>query len=286
MRVAPGAKSAIFLGLTRRTVLRNIVLPFTALASVFLFPAEWLVIAFLILGQAHFAMAMLYQYRGGRVDRRYLLTLGFLVVVAVIYFMNGGGFYPIFFVAVLMFGAHFSYDEFHLQRDEIKVPQAITLALFVVLFVLMNAYVLVPALAGVAIAAALVFPSYMGARLIGKHWPNRTEAYIWFVGLILMFLTFVLAVEPVILLAVVSILHILNWYIDYGKRLADKGDDARLRTYWLEVIGVILIITVLYVAYRVFNIEILQYLFIVMYYYVWAIIHFTVSFKRQGRKTA
>ncbi len=279
------ANSLPAFSLDTRTTMRNIVLPLIALASVYLFPADWLVIAFLVLGQAHFAMAMLYQYRGKKVDRRYLLTLGILVAAAIVYFMNGGGFYPIFFAAVLMFGAHFSYDEFHLQREEIGSAQWVTIFLFVTLFVLMNVFTLVPASAGITLAVAFLFPAYIGARLVLRHWPNRTEAYLWLVGLVLMVLAFVLEAEPVILLAIVSILHITNWYVDYGRRLADKGDGARLRSYWLEVAGIIALMAALYAAYRLLRIEMLQYLFVVTYYYVWAIIHFAVSFKRQGRRT-
>ncbi len=268
-----------------RTFLRNVMLPLTALASVFLFPSDWLVIAFLVLGQAHFAMAMLYQYRGGRVDRRYLLTLAALVAGFVLYFTLGGGFYPIFFLAVLMFAVHFAYDEFHLQKCERKAPQVVTLALFLILFLVMNLFTLVPAYASLALAVALVFPAYILSRLFfSNQRPNKAEAYVWFVGMILFVLTFGFHAEPVILLAIVSILHISNWYVDYGRRLADAGNALRLRSYWLEVVGLIAVMAILFVMYRVFGVAILQYLFVVMYYYAFAISHFILSIKRQGRK--
>ncbi len=273
-------------GLTPRLALRNILLPLAALASVFVVPSAWLVAAFIILGQAHFAMAMIYQYRGGRVTRRYVLTALALVAVFVLYFTSGAGFYPIFYAAVFMFGAHFAYDEFHLQKAELGGPQKVTLGLFVLLFIVMNVYVFVPGSTGVALGLSLLFPSYIVARLFfSKNRPNRAEAYVWLVGIVLFFLAFVAHMPPVILLAIVSILHILNWYVDYGRRLADAGDATRVKNYWIEVLVIILFIGAFYAVYRIYSIDILGYYYSVMYYYAWALGHFILSFRRQGRKS-
>lgn len=263
---------------------RNFLLPLAALASVFIFPSSWFVTAFIILGQAHFAMAMLYQYRGGRVTRRYVLTALVLLALFILYFASGGGFYPIFYAAVFMFGAHFAYDEFHLQKTELGAPQKVTLILFVLLFIVMNVYVFLPGSVPYALALSLVFPAYIAARLFfSTNRPNRAEAYIWFVGILLFFLAFVAHIQPVILLAIVSILHIVNWYIDYGRRLADGGDTKRLRAYWTEVVLLIAAIALGYAAYRVFQIDILGYYYGITYYYAFALAHFVLSFRRQGR---
>lgn len=263
-----------------RVLVRNALIPLAALASVFVFPDQWLVIAFLVLGQAHFFMAALYQWRGGRVDARYVITALALLALFIVYFASGAGFYPIFFVTVFMFGVHFARDEFMLQRMPFEGPQKVTVILFTALFLLINIYALSPADAGIALSLSLLFPAYIGTRLFfSKSKPNQAEAYVWFVGLLLFALAYFAQAQPVILLAIVSILHIGNWYIDFGRRLADAGDAARHRSYWTEVVAIIALMGALYAAFRVFDIAILQYLFTVMYYYAWALAHFVLSYR-------
>lgn len=269
---------------TWRIFWRNILLPVAALVSVFALPETWLVATFVIVGQAHFAMAMWYQYRGGKIDGRYICIILATLALAIIYFTLGGGFYPIYFLTVTAFAWHFAYDEFHLQKQIFGMPQKITVVLFTVLFLVMNIYAWSPSLSSLVVFAALIFPSYVLVRLFfSEHAPNQAEMYIWFVGVLLFALTFFFHAAPVLLLALVSILHITNWYVDYGRRVSDTGDRVRHRKYWIDVIGVILLMIGLYGVYLLYTQSVLQYMFVVMYYYVWALMHFALSYKRQGK---
>lgn len=260
-----------------RVVLRNVALPLIALLSSLLLPMPWLVGAFVVLGQAHFAMSMFYQVRAGKADARYIAILAIGLVAALLYFSTGAGFTPIFIVTVLCFAAHFSFDEFQLQKCPFGVPQKATFILFILLFAAMLSYSLLPKFALTAFALALLFPAYAATRIIfSSDAPTRAESYIWLVGVLLMVLAFGFSVEPVVLLAVISILHITNWYADYGRRLADSGNTARLRSYWTEVLLLIALMASLYTWY-LSGATALTVLFNVMYYYAWALVHFALS---------
>ena len=64
------------------TPVQIVVAAIPTLAALFLLSPMWVVLAFIVLGQGHFVLSYLYQYRAGKLTRQYALR--YLIGVALI----------------------------------------------------------------------------------------------------------------------------------------------------------------------------------------------------------
>lgn len=274
-RDAPPLHSGSF-----RHVVRNYAIPLAAFGSVFLLPAEWFLAGFLIIGQAHFAITFLYQYRAGKIRRGYLAIGGILVVLLALYFIVQGTFLPIFILTAVLFAAHFAHDEFTLHKEESAPGKVFAVTLFTGLFLSLILYALFPSLVSVAIVAGLLFTVSLIVRVVGHTSAlSVSEQYIWLVGSLLLILALGFGIRPEVLLSIIIIFHCVNWYLDYGKRIAERNEPAKLRRYWLEVAATLSVSFALYGLYSFYELPFLQFAFLPMYYDAWALAHFALTSK-------
>lgn len=258
-----------------RSVIRDTLLPIAAFSSVFLLPAQWFLAGFLIIGQAHFAMTFLYQYRGGKVNQRYLIVLTALILLLVAYFVIEGTFLPIFLLTATLFAAHFANDEFVLHDEEAAAGRTLLVLLFTALFCSLILYALFPSLLPVSIITGGIFALCAVIRLIGGRAKTHSERYLWLSGSLLLILTLGFGLAPEVLLSLIIILHCINWYLDYGKRTAH--DSIKHARYWREVALTLVISSMLYALYVMYKVPFLQFAFLPMYYDAFALGHFALT---------
>lgn len=266
---------------TSRALWRDALIPAASFACVFVLPESWITAAFLAVGQAHFAVGVLYQYRSGKIGARYAALALALLALLTLYFVLSGAFYPIFLVAACLFGAHFAFDEFFLHGEEASESRVLTVLSFTALYFSLILYTSVLPYPLLPLAAAAWLVAVILVRLArrGPSGVSRAERYLWLVGGLLALLVLLAPVVAQTLLALVILLHCFNWYADYGRKLADRGDRRKLFRYWREV-GVSLGLSFgLYFLYIRLPIPILAIAFLPAYYDAWALGHFMLSLR-------
>lgn len=100
--------------------LRDYVFPLIAALAVFALPFTYVMYAYILVGQAHFLMAYLYQYRGGKITKTYLFVALALGAAATLYLTSGIGITPLFIIAGTIFSAHFALDQFTLHGEPLS----------------------------------------------------------------------------------------------------------------------------------------------------------------------
>lgn len=279
---AGAARQAFQLSGTMRMA-RDFMVPAVAFVGAFLVPNAWITIAFVVVGQAHFVMTYLYQYRGKRMNMWYVLTLVVLVGLLGMYlFFMGESLLPIFLVVATLFSIHFALDEVTLHGEMLDARTGTTVVGFVALFIAMMLalafpvypYTSLPLVVGVIIVCGA------GTRLITRTRVSASEQYLWFVAVLLcvMGLGFGLLQQ---VLAMVILLHCFNWAFGYGERV--KGDSGRVRRYWFETFLTLVASVALYATFVLLHVPFLKYFFLLVYYDAWAIAHIVLSFLARRR---
>jgi hypothetical protein len=256
--------------------LRDYVFPLIAALAVFALPFIYVMYAYILVGQAHFFMAFLYQYRGGKMTRTYLFVALALAAAAMLYLASGIGITALFIVAGTIFSAHFALDEFTLHGEPLSPSRIVTIAGFAALHSSLIITVAFPSLAYLWFVVGGVFVVYIMLRtLFGKSAPSRAEYYLWFIAAILFFFATVIGM-PSHILGIIVLLHFVNWYVGYGDRLKQVPDAAR--RYWKEVAVTLAISSSLLLLYLVFSVSFLAIFFDLTYFYLWTAAHIVLSF--------
>jgi hypothetical protein len=264
----------------RFQVVREAGLPLMAFALAILLPLQYLVAAFVITGQAHFLITYIYQYRGRRMTSRYLVVALILSVVALLYFFFSGDTLPILLLTSVVFSAHFARDEMTLHDEPLDLERISTIAGFVFLFT-------ATVIGGffeqfswmLPVAAGLVIVLTAGRVALGRTLPSYGEGYLWLIE----FLAFILGYIrhlPASILAIIILLHVTNWYIAYGLRVAPHAE--RKRRYWRDVAWTLGLCAVLYVLF-VWKLSFLFVFFLVGPFYAWSIAHIVLSYVATAR---
>jgi hypothetical protein len=257
------------------TALRDGALPVAAAVFAIILPFHILVHAFILLGQAHFFLTYLYQWRGKRMNRTYLVAAALLLAGFTLYFALSGEALPLMVLITVLFSFHFAWDEVTLHDEQMTPGRIIAVAGFTLSFFLISLLFLFPEMVWVSIAAACVGIGAILVRFAVEHRPaSRGEVYLWFVQALL-FAVATWFQLPGHVLAVIVIIHVLNWYIAYGVRLAPHPERAR--KYWREVFLSIAIVGALFYAHWELNQEALAVLFGLAPYYAWATAHIVLS---------
>lgn len=260
----------------RTTYLRDIGLPLLTLVLSITLPFPLIVMLFLVAGQAHFAMACWYQYKGHKMDVRYVLVALALLASAIAYFTLSGAAIPLLLAIGVLFSLHFAHDEILLHGEERNTPNLLAAFGFSAFFALLVGMFAFPQVSAYAPYAAVVPIVALAVRyLLYKGKPSRTEWYLWLVEVIIG-AVMILTGNPNSALAAIVILHVVNWYVGYDSRLI--GNPKRRIRYWIEVVLWIGIVTALLVVYTYTRTPWLEVLFRVRYYYAWAIAHIVLSY--------
>lgn len=263
-------------GFTPRTryIIRDFISPTIIFAFAVFAPLSWLSAVFLVTGQAHFFMAWRGQYRAGKMTRWYLLAAGFLLILAVTYFVTIGTYTPIFLATSLFFAFHFASDELYLHQEPMTPARRFT----IVAFTLMFFACVLPGQHFSTVVLGVIFISWVLSRVFFSHErPSKAEIYLWIVGVLFLLPVFFEVGDASRLLAAVILAHCYNWYVDYPQRY---GNDAvKIRKYWIDVVKIIVVSAVLYALYIFLSFELLKYAFEFKYYDAWAFAHFWLTLR-------
>lgn len=256
-------------------VLRDFAFPLLAVGATVTLPFLWIVFAFVVVGQAHFYTTYLYQYRGGRINGRYVLVALALAIFATLYFSFLGGLLPLAVLISILFSFHFAYDEFTLHDEPMTRSRMASVigftaafSLLTLLFIFPNEEWLVLASGGVGLLALLARYALTRAA------PTPGERYLWFTALLL-FAAATLLGLPGSILAAIVLLHCANWYVGYGVRL--RGVAQKERRYWIEAIGLFVVSCALFCLYMFGGVLQLGFLYDLAPYYAWAVAHIVLS---------
>lgn len=264
--------------------MRDVALPVGAVALAAWLPFHLLVHAFIVLGQAHFALTYLYQWRGKRMTRRYGIAALALALSAAAYFAYAGQALPLMVLITVLFSFHFAWDEFTLHDEVPTRGGIVSVAGFTLSFFLLSMLFLFP---GASVLAALALAVAVGAIsirfLVERAPPRRAERYLWLVQALLFAIALLLGL-PGHVLAVIVILHVLNWYAGYGARVA--SDMARARRYSRDVALSLAATLALFLAYRGLEVGWLAFLFGLAPYYAWATAHIILSLIASRKQSA
>ncbi len=260
----------------RASRVRDYALPLAALAAGTTFPLMAVVMLYVVTGQAHFFMGYLYQFRANKMNYVYVASAVVLAVLAYLYFTFSGALLPLVMLVGVLFSAHFAHDEILLHGETRTPAKLITVAGFTLYFSALVSSFIFPALTPYA-PYALIIPvlAAIVRFFIDRTPPASSERYLWIVELVIFLVAF-LSGNPGGVLGVIVLLHVANWYVGVGGRVA--GNSARARTYWFEVTASLLVLSVLFALYVYGHAPALAFLFKVQYYYAWAIAHIVLSF--------
>jgi hypothetical protein len=265
--------------------LRDYALPVAAVVATLALPFMLIAWTYVVVGHAHFLMAYLYQWRGKKMNARYAAVAGLLLLAAGWYFfLSGYGIIPILLAAGILFAFHFAIDEVTLHGERFTRDAWIAIAGFTLLFSSLIVLVAVPGfawspqLAIAALGGSIAFRLFLSRAKI-----SGAERYLWFVGVLLAALALVFGL-PASILGVVLLLHFINWYVGFGKRLRSRPEKAR--SYWLEVASTLGLSAALFAAFLASGATFFSFAFGLGAYYAWAIAHILLSFVSQLGKRA
>jgi hypothetical protein len=257
----------------RAQLLRDYLLPLAAFTLALTVSQGVVTILFLIVGQAHFFMAFLYQYKAGKVNRRYLLIAFVLALAAISYFVYIGAYIPVFLISGIAFGLHFAVDEFYLHKQRIGPDSYATILSFALLYGALLFQVLGPSYEFLSVGAGIFMAAHMLVRYVLRQKLSPAERYLVFVGGLLFLLAFVFHLWAQVL-AVIILLHCSNWIIGYGEKVHSK--PVIRAAYWRDT-GITLAMSTALYGIFVLGATPLAYLFLPTYWYVWALAHFVLS---------
>lgn len=251
-----------------------------SLLLVFLRTPQDTILLFTVMGQGHFFLAYLYQWRAGKIDAKYVsifaialgaLFLG-LIYVPFPYLWT-------FVFAGSVFSIHFVVDELFisgLEPTRERVLLCIAFAISYSILLLRSAYGLT--IPGVAVIVLLLVAPRIIQAIREKN-ISAPEMFCVSGIAILMCLWFVpKAITLAAVLGFIIFLHYIRWYFYYYFKLRERGDMARMRKYLRDVVLVNAIVffgLALYWSSPLFSV--FGYLFLPTYFYIWTIMHVITS---------
>lgn len=256
--------------------IRDYGFPLLALLAGTMMPFTAILMLYVVTGQAHFFMGYLYQYRAGKMTRIYVFVAALLAVLASLYFAYIGALLPLILAVGVFFSAHFAHDEILLHGETRTRGKILTVLGFTLYFSALVCTYIVPSLSSYAVYALFIPVCVAAARfLVDKSPIGASERYLWMVELVI-FLVALVSGNPGGVLGVIVLLHVANWYVGVGGRVA--GNSARTRSYWTEVVVSLAVVAALFALYVYGIAPMLGLLFKVPFYYAWAIAHIVLSF--------
>lgn len=256
---------------------RDFILPLPVFALALSLPFMWVIVGYTIIGQAHFVMTYIYQARGKKMTRGYLILAAILAAGFGLYFVAGGWILPLVFIVAALFAVHFAIDELTLHDSPRTMWSLVSSVLFMVLFfsfLIADMYPAYAILSGILVVLCMV---YGLMRVAINHLPSHGERYLWYVAVLIVVLTIVFpAFSALNILACVIWLHAINWAIGYGVRL--RGREVEEPRYWILTILTFIGALMGWALFYFYDIGWLGAFFGLAPYYAWAIAHILLSF--------
>lgn len=259
-------------------MIRSFIALIPALALFALQEPYLVLVSYIVLGQGHFFLTYLYQYRGKKINRLYIVMYLICLPVAMWLALLLPDAVMLTAAAVL-FSIHFVFDEARLLRkDNTRVSLLLLVppvSFFLGYFLYDQFSIdLLPYLILLSVVVVAITLLRFGAQpLLSKHVlvPNILTAVVLFAygsGLIF---------PAGLFLGAMIIHHYFAWYIHQYTKL--YADSARLGNYITEVLFVNVLLILLFVLYTSAMTEVpwLRILFEPSFFYAWTILHILFS---------
>jgi hypothetical protein len=238
--------------------------------------------AVVILGQAHFLLAYLYQFKTGKINFSYIAKY-IVVFVAIFgsYFLYGPNSLP-GFLAGAYFVIHFLYDERYLMSEPTSFEGWLRLSPFIVvcfphLLLQYGIDIYEPA----KNISLFFFSAYIISRIINKKPVTEQDAYFLITFTACYFLTFSsYAPSQTQVLNFIILVHYGNWYLNYLIKFKDK--PAAFKTLSIEILLCNALMLILFYYHSIEHASMLsgfKYFFSNDYFSLWTIMHYLVTFR-------
>lgn len=257
-----------------------------ALVLLLLQQPQFALTAFIVLGQGHFLLTYLYQYRGGKCTGRYLVAYAGALPL-VFWFAHLVSPAVLLTVTALVFAVHYFYDEVRILTHE---NHALPLTALVPAVLIYTSYMLVEQF------ALNLFPITLGisAVLLASTVIRFGWRALWHpaiivcngtAGLLLILYLSAYTIPSELILGAIIIHHYTTWYIFQYRKL--RTHTPRLSQYVTDVLTVNVALVSLFVLYATnTGCPILQYVFEPQYFYAWTILHILFASHELGAAVA
>lgn len=250
-----------------------------------------IVLMIVVLGQAHFALAYLYQWKAGKIGNRYLLSYAAIAggLVTAYYVIPQ----PELWITVLagtIFALHFFIDEIYIGR----LVWSRELYLLCASFVALYGMVLVEAVYKLQIHEIIIFAvTALVAPLVVRRVHEKTVQFFEAMALVgLTYMLFILLLPRVIsitaILGFIILAHYVRWYLFFLARFSAPATKDIFNAYVRNVVGIQIGIIIAYVLYlSVDSLSMLSVFFDPINFYIWTILHivFSATFFHEKRKS-
>ncbi len=272
--------------LTSRLFAVRTLIMFAVAAFCLSFSKSFVMNVMIILGQAHFSMAYLYQYKAGKVDRQYVIKYVCLFIGLFGGFSLFGWERTLGFVAGTYFVLHFLYDERFLLAEKSDFYGWMRLMPVLVIFAARSLYdwYQIDLLSYAAALATSGFIVWAGNLVRNRRRPNYQD--ISFVLVFMLGMVFVYG-EPIVgpsaqrnTLSFIIITHYMNWYFHYLVRFSDKPQI--LKTLVRDIVLINGALFILFLGYHYFDGAAADYgrfIFEPSFFYLWTLMHYMVTFR-------
>lgn len=263
------------------------------LSLIFLLPPNYVWDCVIVIGLAHFALSYLYQYKAGKIKKRYLAPYSIMLLIVFYMAFN----YTVFFTVLVtaFFLLHYFFDEFKLRQEKPSIEYfSIILILVVMLsgwsFDFLTGGNVTPLLTYLSIAIScfcLALKAFIGR--IEVLW---NCSYLWFLLCLLgVFLTMEFTGHrPHVNEGVgfIILLHCITWYIRLGMRF--KKDCAIIFRSYLRRVLLTNFIFILGYYIVVIEGERQGFFYDGVYhpigFYIWSFMHLITTFRLSDYRSA
>ena len=266
--------------MTRELVIqKGISFALVALAIAYLSPLQ-IGLGFSVLGQGHFLGAYYYQWKAGKIKPMWFLAYAVLAMALFTLAIATHRFEWFALGAGVLFFTHHFQDEVTLFGKERSFARALEQIPPIALYSTLTA----DALFGISSALFAVGATLASLALYAlivryrSYTPDALSVYLWLVaaGLIVLWTTGI-RMAPEALLGSVILFHYICWYVHFYFRFAN--DKEKQHRYVREMLTVHAIVFGFYAVfvYTTWGSLNLGYIFLPIYFYIWAILHIVFS---------
>lgn len=254
----------------------------SAIGAVALLTPAGIMSTFIVLGQGHFLLAYLYQWRAGKIGWRYgaLYATAFSALLIAYQFIPEPKLWT-FLIAGSIFSVHFFVDEYFLA----KIAWSIERILLGIVFVGLYGVLLLRALYFVEIAdAAPVIALLLLVPLVAQSIRERSLQLVDAVFMLAAAVLVVLLVQPYVIslhaaLGCTILAHYVRWYLHFYGRFKTNPDQSRLKKYLIDVAIVNALVIAFFGVYGMFEDSFLRYAFEPTFFFIWTILHVLFSIR-------
>lgn len=256
-----------------------------SLLSVIILSPQNIVTVFIVLGQAHFIISYIYQWRAGKIGIKFVLLYALAVSFLGTLILFAPDKDSLFLVlAGIVFSIHFFIDEFYVAHTKFTFERT----LIGVGFVLLYGSLLFKEGYGLDFGIFLpLLAVFVGLPFIKKAIESKkisaSEMLIITSSAVLILINVMdvkISIEA--MLGFIILFHYVRWYIFYIFRSIEAG-KALLRQYIYIVLLVNVVVVGAYFVYTITSFApSLSYVFDQTYFFAWTILHilFSANFER------